>query len=157
MCSGVVLADTSLEGYGEELLRLNGKLHRELAHHLTGIAVDNQTDCLLGSDASLVAVEELILIDLRGSRLMLHDGRVIAYVCIRIGVRPAVVAQEKAVALRVVARILCRGCYGDQSALAVLATTGGDTLGDDRAAGIASEMNHLRAGVRLLIVVGHSN
>ena len=30
---------------------------------------------------------------------MLHDGRVIAYVCVRISVRPAVVAQEEAVAL----------------------------------------------------------
>ena len=99
MCSGVVLADTSLEGYGEEFLRLNGKLHRELAHHLTGVAVDNQTDRLLGGDATLVAVEELILIDLRGGCLMLHDGRVIAYVCVRVSERPAVVDQEKAVAL----------------------------------------------------------
>ena len=82
MCSGDVLADTPLEGYGEKLLRLNGKLHRKLAHHLTGVAIDDQTDRLLGGDATLVAVEELILIDLRGSRLMLHDGRVIAYVCV---------------------------------------------------------------------------
>ena len=157
MCSGVVLADTSLEGYGEELLRLNGKLHRELAHHLTGIAVDDQTDRLLGSDATLVAVEELILIDLRGGRLMLHDGRVITYVCVRISVRSAMVAQEKAVALRVVARILCRGSDGNQATVAVLATTCGDTLGDNRAAGVASEMDHLRAGVRLLVVVGYSD
>ena len=56
-----------------------------------------------------------------------------------------------------VACILCRGRDGDQSTVAVLATTGGDTLGDDGAAGVASEMDHLRAGVRLLVVVGHSD
>ena len=59
-----MLADTPLKGYREELLRLNGKLHRELAHHLTGVAIDDQADRLLGGDATLVAVEELILINL---------------------------------------------------------------------------------------------
>src|SRR3546814_18398431 len=42
----------------------------------------------------------------------------------------------------------------DQAAVAVLAATGADALGNDGALGVAAQMDHLGAGVGLLRVVG---
>ena len=58
----------------EEFLRLDGKLHRELVHDLFGVAVDDESDGVLKADAALLAIEELIFVDLGGRCLML-DGR----------------------------------------------------------------------------------
>ena len=40
-----------------------------------------------------------------------------------------------------------------EAAIAVLAVTGGDALRDDRAARVAADVDHLRAGVGLLVIV----
>ena len=51
----------TLQGYAEQFLRLNGELHRQFVEHLFGIAVDDESDGLLGTYSSLVAVEQLVL------------------------------------------------------------------------------------------------
>src|SRR5690606_41572152 len=62
---------------------------------------------------------------------------------------------QERVALREVARIVRARKDLDQAPIAVLSVTGRDALGDDRAARVAPDVNHLRPGVGLLIVVGH--
>jgi hypothetical protein len=69
----------------------------------------------------------------------------------------AVGADQQRVALRVVARALGAGVHAHQAAVAVLRVAGADALGDDAAAGVAADVDHLGAGVRLLEVVGHGD
>ena len=59
-----LLAHCTLKGYREQLLRLDGKFHGQFVEHLLGVAVDDETHGLLGGDAALVAVEELVFADL---------------------------------------------------------------------------------------------
>ena len=61
--------------------------------------------------------------------------------------------EQQAVALAVVARALGPGRNLHQTPVAVLTVPGGDTLRYDGTAGVAAEVNHLRAGVRLLVIV----
>src|ERR1700712_486371 len=42
---------------------------------------------------------------------------------------------------------------GDEAAIGVLRDAGGDALGDDPARGVLAEMNHLGAGIDLLVTV----
>src|SRR3546814_17787750 len=68
--------------------------------------------------------------------------------------RPALVADQQAVALGVVARTLGLLRNPHQAAIGVVGAPGADALGDDGRAGVAPEMDHLGAGVGLLGVVG---
>jgi len=84
------LANRPFQRDAEELLGFDGKLHGEFLQHLFGIAVDDEADGLLGGNATLVAVEELVLGDLRSRCLMLKDGGVVVDVHIGEGVGTAV-------------------------------------------------------------------
>ena len=55
------LSNGSLQRHAQQLLRLDGKLHRQFLNHLLGIAVHYQADSLLRGYAALVAVEQLVL------------------------------------------------------------------------------------------------
>src|ERR1700733_14935151 len=44
---------------------------------------------------------------------------------------------------------------GDEAAIGVVGTAGGDALGDDAAGRVLAEMQHLGAGVDLLIAIGN--
>ena len=88
---------------------------------------------------------------------MLQLGRRVLHLDIGDGMGAALVADEQGVAL---GKVLGSGGAGhnfDQAPVSVLALTGGDTLGDDGAAGVLAQVNHLGAGVGLLVVVdqGH--
>ena len=56
----------------DQLLRLDREFHRQLLQHVAHEAVDDQRRRLLRREAALHGVEELILGDLRGRRLMLE-------------------------------------------------------------------------------------
>lgn len=58
-----VLPNASLQGDGQQLLCFDGKLHRELVHYLTGIAVYDQADGLFDGDTALLAIEQLFFAD----------------------------------------------------------------------------------------------
>ena len=73
--TAVFLSDRAFEGDAEQLLGFDGELHGQLVEHLFGIAVDDQSDGILGGDAALVAVEELVLADFGGGSLVFNDGR----------------------------------------------------------------------------------
>ena len=148
------LADGAFEGDLKELLGFDGELHREFVHNLFGIAVDDEADRVLGGDTALAAVEELVLGDFGGGCLMLDDGRGVGYLHVGESVRSATVAEQERVALAVVACPVCGGSDLDKSAVGILAVSGTDALADDARVGVAAEVNHLGAGVRLLVVVG---
>ena len=69
--------------------------------------------------------------------------------------RTALIAQQQGVALAIVAGIVRFLGNAHQTAVRVFAPSGGDTLADDSAAGILSEMNHLCTGICLLVIIGY--
>ena len=69
----------------------------------------------------------------------------------------AVAAEQQRVAAGVVARIVGVGRSHDEAAVAVLAVSGGNALGDDGRTRVLADVDHLRARVRLLVVVGHGH
>src|SRR5690349_19167175 len=85
---------------------------------------------------------------------MLDLGRRIAYLDIGYGVRAAAVTDQQRVALRVVAGALRPRLHPNEPTIGVLAAPGRNAFRDDRRARIAPDMDHLRAGVGLLPVVG---
>ena len=54
-----------------------------------------------------------------------------------------------------IAGILCIRACVDEPTVAILTLPCGDSLGDDAAAGVLPEVDHLRAGISLLEVIGH--
>src|SRR5262245_10398119 len=70
--SSIGLANATLQADAEELLRLDCELHRQLAEDLATEAVDDHRHRVLGRDPALLAVEDLVLADLRHRRLVLE-------------------------------------------------------------------------------------
>src|SRR6202012_3560490 len=105
-------------------------------------------------DTPLVQVEQLVLADLGGGGLVLHHRRRVAGFYIRKCMGSATVPDQQGVALRKVARVVRLPAHLDETAVAVLAFSRGDTLGDDPAFGILSDVVHLGPGVRDLLPLG---
>src|SRR6185437_2463243 len=114
---------------------------------------DDHVDGILGIEAPLQAVEQLFLADARGARLVFHRRARIARLDVWEGVRTAVPAHQQRIALRVIACTAGRGQDEHQAAIGILAVAGGDALGDDGAARVGPDVDHLRAGIGLLVVV----
>ena len=76
---------------------------------------------------------------------------------VRERVRTTAVAEKQRIALGIVAGVGRPFHDLHQAAICVLAVTGGDTLGDNRALCVLADMDHLGAGVGLLLVVGHGD
>lgn len=150
----MISADGAFEGYGEELLCLYGKLHWELVHYLFGVAVDYQGHGVLGGDAALVAVENLVLGNLGGCGFVFHYARVVEHVDVGECVGAACGAEQQGVTLGVVAAPGGLGSHLDKSAVGILRVSCRDALADYGGARIFAQMYHLGAGVGLLVVVG---
>ena len=84
---------------------------------------------------------------------MLHLRGVVLHLDVGEGVGAALVAQQQRVALRVVPGPGRPLEDLHQPAIGVLAVAGGDALRDDGAPGVLPDVDHLGAGVGLLIVV----
>src|SRR5881392_2555131 len=65
-------ADAALQAHPEQLLRFDGEFHRQLLENFLAKTVHNHVHGVLRRNAALVAVENLVLADLRGGRLVLH-------------------------------------------------------------------------------------
>ena len=85
---------------------------------------------------------------------MLDLGGVVTHLDVGEGVGAGLVANQHRVALRIIARAKGDGCNPDQPAVAVVGMAGRDAFADDGAARIFAEVDHLGAGVGLLMVVG---
>src|SRR3989449_4515262 len=142
-----------VQAYADQLLGLDRELHRELEEDLLAEAVHDHVRRVLRRDAARLAIEELFLPDLRGRRLVLHLRGRLLDLDVREGKRGARRTDQEGIALAVVAGI--RGALVNLHAAAVrvAAVSGGDAFRDDRAAGVLPDVEHLRAGVGLLIVV----
>src|SRR5213595_2041510 len=148
-------ADRSLkvQAYADQFLGLHRELHREHQEDLLAETVHNHVRGILRGDAAGLAVEELILADLRRRRLVLHLGRRLLDLDVRERERGARRPDQEGVALGVVPGV--RRALVDlyTTAVRVPSVPGGDALRDDRAPGVLSDMQHLRARVGLLVVV----
>src|SRR5215208_1000949 len=149
----ISLADAVLELHPEQALRLDGELHGQLAEDVLAEAVDDERDGVLLRDAALLEVEQLLLADARGRRLVLDARRVVHDLDVRERVRARAPADEHRVALRVVARALRPGQHLDEPAVRVVRLARRDALRDDGRARVLPDVDHLRAGVGLLRVV----
>src|SRR5260221_5380059 len=109
------LPDAAFEADREELLRLDRELHRQLLQDVPAEAVDDQGQRVLVGEAALAAIEQLVVADLRGRRLVLDPGRRVAHLDIGNGVGAAAVADQQRVALRVVARTLGARLHPDEA------------------------------------------
>src|SRR6478672_6230278 len=99
-----ILTNRSFERNLQQLLGLDREFHRQLLQHLAAEAVDDEADRILFRKPALAAVEQLVLGDAAGGRLVLHLGRHVAALDIGHRMRAALVTDQQAVALRVVAR-----------------------------------------------------
>ena len=86
---------------------------------------------------------------------MLDRGAGIAGLDVGEGVRAAVAAHEEGVALREIAGTMRARQYFHEAAVAVLPMTGRDAFRNDGALRVGADVDHLRAGVGLLVVVGN--
>src|SRR5258708_15849914 len=74
-------ADASLQADPDQLLRLDGELHRQVLDDILDEAVDHERYRRLAVEAATLHVQELIVRDLRRGRLVLRiDGPVLAFV-----------------------------------------------------------------------------
>src|SRR3989441_9338125 len=90
-------ADAALEADAEQLLRLHGKLHRQLAEDFLAEAVHDHRDGVLGLETALPAIEQLVLADFRRRGLVLEPRRAVLDLDVREGVGPAGAAHEQGV------------------------------------------------------------
>src|SRR5580704_10176320 len=58
---GLGLADTTFETDRQQLLRLDGELHRQLLQHFLAEPVDDQRQRVLIAQSALAAIEQLVL------------------------------------------------------------------------------------------------
>src|SRR5216684_557067 len=137
----------------DQLLRFHRELHRQLLQYVFHKTVDDEADGLLLAQPALDAVEQDVLGNLGGGRLMFEGrGRVLG-LDIGHGMRAAFVADQERIAGGEVARAGRFPVRGDEAAIGVLRFAGRDALGDDAARGVLAEMQHLGAGIDLLETV----
>src|SRR5437016_2847885 len=148
------LADAALEAHAQQPDGLHRELHREVAEHFFAESVDDHRDGVLPRQPALLAVKELLVADLLGRCLVLHDGRAVGHFDVRKGVGPTVAAEEHGVTLGIVARVGGPRQHLHQTSIRIVAVAGRDALGEDRAPGVLSEVDHLGPGVGLLVAIG---
>src|ERR1700722_146713 len=68
--------------------------------------------------------------------------------------RAAFVADEQRIAIGKITRAARPAMGGDETAIGVVCPPGRDALGDDPAGRVLAEMQHLGAGIALLVAVG---
>src|SRR4051812_39166758 len=73
---------------------------------------------------------------------------------IRERVRAALIAKQERIALRVVARTGGGLQNLDAAAIGVLSVSGGDALADNGGSGVLPDVDHLGAGIGLLVIIG---
>src|SRR2546428_10295339 len=97
-------ANAAFEADAQEVLGFDGELHGQLLEDFPAEAVDDHRDRVFGGQAPLLAVEDLILADLRRGGFVLHDRRAGAHVDVGEGVGAALIPDQHRVALRVIPR-----------------------------------------------------
>src|SRR5256714_14939940 len=117
-------AYASFECDAEQLLRFNGELHRQFLEHLATESAYYHRHRVLGAHSALLAVEDLVLADLRSRRFVLEGGGVVLHLDVWESVSAAPVANQHRVALRIVARPFRFRKHAHESTVAVVAFAG---------------------------------
>src|SRR5205085_11502114 len=99
------------------------------------------------------AVEQHLLRDLRGRRLVLEHRGGILRLDIRHGVGAALIANQERIAVGEVPRALGAAMRHHLAAIGVVGFAGGNAFGDDPARSVLAEVEHLGAAVDLLAAV----
>src|SRR5690242_8569529 len=86
------LSNTSFQADAQQFLRLNGKFHGQLAEYFFAEAIHDHAHGILGGDAALTAIEDLVLSDFGGRSFVLYTRGCVLYFQIRERVRAALVA-----------------------------------------------------------------
>ena len=86
---------------------------------------------------------------------MLNLTRRVLNIEVRIGMRPALVSQKERITLGIVAGILRRRKNLNAPPIGILSLSRRNPLRDNRTLCILSDVDHFRAGIRLLPVVGN--
>src|SRR5216684_2259873 len=156
-CRSSASPDAAFQTDTQQLLRLHREFHGQLTEHTLAEAIHDHGNGVFPLQPALSQVEELVFTDLRGGSLMFHAGARVPHLDVRESVGTALVADQQRVALRIVARP--GGTLHDLHlpSIGVLAVTGRDAFGDDSAARVLADVDHLGPGVGLLVVVGKSN
>ncbi len=126
-----------------------------MLQHFLGKAVDDQRHGFLGIQAALHRVEHLVVRNLAGRRLMLDLRTGVADFDIGDGVRAAERAEQQRIALGEIAHPFGIGRDADQPAIGVVAVSGADAFRHYGRAAALAIVDHLGAGIGLLVIVGH--
>ena len=132
----------------------DGELHRKFVHNLFGVAVDDESDGIFDANTPLPAVEELVVADLGSGGLVFDSSRWVSDDHVGESVCAAAVAEKQGVALAVVAGVVGMEAHFDESAVGVLAMSGGYTFRNNARARVTADVDHLGARVRLLEIIG---
>src|ERR1017187_1524561 len=97
------LTHASFEADSQQLLRFHGELHGQLFEHFLTEPVHDHRDRILGGNAALPAIKNLVLADLRRGRLVLHLRRRVLHFQVGNLMRNTMVSQDHGIELRVVA------------------------------------------------------
>ena len=124
-----------------------------MLQHVLDEAVDDQRHRFFLAQSALHAIEQHVFGNLRRRRLVLEQRRRVLGFDIRHGVRAALVADQQRIARGEVARARRLAMCGDEAAIGVLRHAGGDALRDDAAGRVLAQMDHLGAGIDLLVAV----
>src|SRR5450755_2318409 len=155
LSSSPASADGSFQAHAEQILCLDREFHRQFFEHDFTEATDDHIDRILGGNSALQAIEQLILANFGGAGLMFDRRGRILHFHIGEGVRRAFRAHQQRVALRKIAGAGRARQNFHQAAIGVLCVTGGDALGNNGALSVFPDVDHLGAGVGLLVIVRH--
>src|SRR5438552_6793728 len=156
-CECEALSNTPFKADAEQLARFDGNFHRQFLQHLLTGAVDDRGHGVFSREPPLLTVEDLVVADLRYRRFMLNSrGGVLDFKVWKC-VGAAFVADQKRVALRVVTSIFSALQNLHHSAIRILSVAGRNSFRNDRAPGVLADVDHLCAGIGLLIIVGYRN
>src|SRR3954454_10835472 len=147
------LSNRSFQRDRDQFLRFNRKLHRELLEHVLDEAVDDKAYRFFLRQPALRAIEQHVLGNLGGGGFVLEQSG--GVLCLDVGhrVRAALVADQERIARREIARAGRLAVRGHEAPIGVLGTSRRDALGDDTAGGVLAQVQHLGAGIDLLITV----
>src|SRR6476619_2249146 len=85
------LTHGAFQAHRKQLLRLDGELHRQFLQDLLAEPVDDQVHRILLRQTALATIEQLVISNLRGGRLVLHLRRRVAALDIWYRVRAALI------------------------------------------------------------------
>src|SRR5205814_3544972 len=155
--SGEKLSNRAFHLKLDQALELDAVFHRELANEIVDESVHAQAHRLRFGQPALLHIENLLRAYLADTGFVLHGVAGTAYSDCRISVRSRSRVNEKSVALRVVLAVLEMLWNVNQAAIRGPAFADGDAFRNDIAGSLIGRVDHLRAGVLMLTIVGQSN